>query len=323
MPQVHIRTKVHKIPEFIQQGLVYILGGTKGPTPLFHFDHDPAIVRSLYQDTLASCPIFSIDPALMEIASTKDFHRSILDMKRAEVMRLPFPAMIVEFECKQTNSHIITMLRDLRHRERLHFEDQKVLDKGDKDNFDFYGLCFMVRKQEGRSYLVAAPGATFVSLDIDKPPNKEHNIFTTISSSPMGIVDNGEAMVLIPNCEETCAFYLFKGLSAALLLMSTQGVKKEVIECGKINKQRHATGKDPIPRHTYISIGHVYRSGKGNVSDVYHDRRSPRPHWRRGHHRGVHYGKGREHIRSVYINPRLVAFTGDREPTPGVYIVKP
>ncbi len=106
-------------------------------------------------------------------------------------------------------------------------------------------------------------------------------------------------------------------------MMSTAGVKKEVIEAPeKLNKKRAESNKPPIPRHTYIRIGHVYRSDKGNETDEYIPRKSPRPHWRRGHLKMVHYGPGRASVRQKYIQPKLVAYHGPQpEPEAPEYTV--
>lgn len=98
---------------------------------------------------------------------------------------------------------------------------------------------------------------------------------------------------------------LWQALSSALL--NTEGVKREVIDCAKLNRTRGGnSGKPKVPTHTYISIGRVYRSSDGNESDEYTER-SFTPRWRRGYLQPVRFGKGWSQRRLDYVPPRWVS----------------
>lgn len=319
MPQAHIRTKVHKLTELIKARRAYVMTDKNNPAKSFEVMGGNIETLQSFVDIVSAQPIFAIDDELMTIAASDEFHLSIQDMKKAGVMRLPFPCMTMEF--KLGCCHMICMIRDLQHKEILNFEDQTILNSADE--FDFYGACLVISPHTDRTkddYLVVGATNFYVKIESDESSRKTLYI-TTASNSTTLLPDTPEVRNAIEKSEDTAVMIVSYALSAALLLMATEGVEKEVIETERLNKKRTDSGKTPVPRHTYIRIGRVYRSAHGNASDIYIERKSPRPHWRRGHNRRVHFGKGREQVRWHNFPGRLIAFAGDKEPAAPIYIV--
>lgn len=101
-------------------------------------------------------------------------------------------------------------------------------------------------------------------------------------------------------------------LAVSLLMLNIQGVEKEVIEPGKLNRNRLASGKPTIPNHTVMRIGHVYGSNGEKLS--FGAGRTMAVHMRAGHARRQHYGSGNSLTKFVYIPPVLVNFKPGVEP---------
>lgn len=99
---------------------------------------------------------------------------------------------------------------------------------------------------------------------------------------------------------------MHKAWSDARLLLHTKGIGQQIITApGKLNKNRAASGKAPIPTHTVLRIGKVYdREGK----EVQHTGRHMRVHWRAGHVRRQRVGHGRTGVKLIFIEPVLVNY---------------
>jgi hypothetical protein len=167
-----------------------------------------------------------------------------------------------------------------------------------------YGWVLRIEYDQDGDYVVMSPSIT--ALDIEEPPNS--GPLLQIAVQPLGMITNGTdpaVELLIQETWEKDTGAIWRALATSLLVMHTEGVEREVIECSKMNRKRQSNGKRPIPDHTYLRIGKVYRSHFSLASDEYVARKSPRPHWRKGHIRHLKRG---DIVRKVYINPRLIAW---------------
>lgn len=299
-----IHTKWHRMLSELFEGVnVYFTAPPcSTATNVLDLDTD---VRMVYRFALkiTDVPRFVIAPDLLNMAKDENFHSSLLDMKRAGVFRLPYPTMTVEFSVDE-KTHYMVFLRDLQHEHREEFEvelDSKLAA------MPMYGAVFQMKKDGTGEYAVISPNVIFMDVVPEEEGSKKVMLQTLASS--IGATPYTEKF------DHICGITLEKdgracGLAmlCALLLMTTEGVEREVVETHKLNKRRTGKDKQPIPRHTYIKIGRVYRSNGGDDSDVYDARKSPRPHWRRGYNRRVRTGKGRENFYWRWFPPRLVAF---------------
>ena len=101
----------------------------------------------------------------------------------------------------------------------------------------------------------------------------------------------------------------------ALVSTHLQGMEREVITPTRLNKRRAASGKPPVPSHTYLRVGTVYsRDGKahkptaGGVRSVF---------IRSGHVRNQACGQGWSERKMIFIEPVLVNYNpGDDLPVP-------
>lgn len=326
----HVRTKWHKILPLLTKGKAVLSGKAFVPFP------DNVDLKKLvgFLAIAETFPHFVIDPELSGLSGKMEYQHSLLDMKRAGVLRLPYPAMVVEYTPPDSDTwprQHICILRDLHHEGVLPWESAEVANfREQKSHVDMYGIRMTV--DAASDCLTISPSILF--LGIQDGPKEEDEVknsayvdydgaWVSICGYNSGLIlkYNTESQRIIDEGHIYDAGPVFHAAASALLLMSTAGVKKEVIETDKINRKRDGVVKPFIPRHTYIRIGHVYASATSSKSTEYVPHKSPRPHWRRGHIRIQRTGKGWTSSHQVYIKPRLVAYHGDLEPTKPDYVV--
>jgi len=329
-----VRTKWHRLRELLASGEVYTPAPIGGKAEHFS-ENEIAVdqVRAFYENC-SSLPKFVIDNDALDLVLSSEGQLSILDMQRAGVLRLPFPAMIVEIPVPQAKQHLICVLRDVRATSA----DIPWIEEGDPPEFEFYGIPALIHNDDDGDYVVISPSVLYASISkvtveeaINEMRKPDANIagvrylndseraealheitgpqawLRFLASPLVWLPHNAAGDRLIGQTYEKSAHSVGRALFAALLLMMTRGMEREVIEVERLNKQRIKHNKMPIPSHTYIRIGHVYQSD--GSSRQYDERKSPRPHWRRGHIRNYRTKGGG--TRPRYIPPMLVAYHGD------------
>lgn len=314
-----IKTKWHKIIPLIDADQVWLSSAPSGKS--MHWSElkpRPELLRGVVR-LMSKLPKFVIDDELMDLVRTEDFQRSILDMQKAGVLRLPYPALTVEF--KKPYGTALVMIRDNAFKDRLSWEADVSEDNSAFWSRPFYGIPLRIETDKNGEYLVISPGV--VSINVT---DNGGDPWLEMVAQGHDILEASPALSkLIKDVYQKDGALIWHALAAAFLVLRTNGVKQEVVECSKINRKRVGSNKEPIPRHTIVSIGKVYRSNSGSASDAY-TRRSPRPHWRCGHLKHVHFGVKGEHVRQVYINPRIVALKSLEDtalPASKEYVVKP
>lgn len=165
-----IRTKWHKILSLIEAGEVYLTSAAiQGQSAQHWSDFGPnSTLAKQFVARLAELPKFVIADQLLPLTGQENFQQSLLDMKDAGVLHLPYPAMIVEFKIKKTGDHAIVLLRDNRARGQFSWEPDTMntedLNAEDLRNQDFYGIVFRVANDDDGEYLVLAPGIVGMSI---------------------------------------------------------------------------------------------------------------------------------------------------------------
>ncbi len=98
-------------------------------------------------------------------------------------------------------------------------------------------------------------------------------------------------------------------LNLALLMLNTKGIEKQVITVAEsLNKKRKAHGKLPIPTHSVVHVGTIYRRDGTAIKHEGHGGWHMPMHWRCGYTRVQHFGTNREETKMVYIPPCIVNF---------------
>lgn len=337
------RTLWHHVRGLVDQDEVYLTAPSDGKAIHWRNDgytpNEPGF-RALL-DELEHVPRFYVAEELIDLVQEDSFQRSMLDMKQAGVLRLPFPAMMVEFKLNtkyETTAHAMVLLRDMKHdgffpweehpdgKAHLPWFENADVPGGDAD---FYGLRMSLEHDVDGFYLTVSPSTIVIGVHgnkagaDDEPYDNKGTPWLKMGGESNGLMKvTSKLNALVKETYLKDAGNVFYAASAAYLLMASAGVEKEVIQCEKLNKKRRTDGKPTIPQHTYVYIKHVYRSASGDASDEYIPRKSPRPHWRRGHLRNVRFGEGRLQSKPKFIPGRIVAFQGDTEPNRPSYIIQ-
>jgi hypothetical protein len=103
------------------------------------------------------------------------------------------------------------------------------------------------------------------------------------------------------------------GFTTALLLLNLRGIRREVVESPRLNTQRIARGKPPVPKATVLHIGKVYSQSGERVAHDNTDRRKASCFLRAGHVRHQRIGAGRTQGKLIFIEPTFVSYDPDGE----------
>lgn len=303
-----IRAKIHKAVDLAEAGDLYFTAPVGGHSTYWE---DYKVDKPKYVEALKhslALPNFVIAPDLLALVSEHDFNSSLADLQRAGALRLPYPGGMV-IEVPGEKHHVIGLLEETVVEGRV----------------GLGGVVVRIYEDQEGTYLVSSLLCS--ALNFEK---RDDEVWLGIRAWVPPWLDPAEPKlrnkddIQLDTAFRKDTADLLRLVNCAAVLLGTSGIKREVIETQRLNRARLKSNKPPIPRHTYVSIGHVYRRAEGEEKDAYIPRRSPRPHWRRGFTKGVRYGPGLVNIRQQYIPPRLIAFKpemGD-EPPPPKYHVK-
>lgn len=322
-----VRTKWHRVAEAIRAGRAAVYTGNNEISGSLR-EWGTTKEEMAYQWNLtADVPKFVVQHELITLASeSREFHLSLRDMQKAGVLRLPFPQIMVEF-CVRANDPAtnLVLLMDMKeesNRERAARKSPQLLEKVDKFGTPFMAYPIVMGHASGID-IVGLPPACCLTGMHDAAGDDDPLLQSVRYANPMfDSVPEPRMRAAMDATKTEIQSWSALAFMSVTLLMITEGVQKEQCSVGKLNRKRVASGKSPIPDYTYLKIGRVYRSGRGDDSAEYDVRRSPRPHWRRGHLRGVRHGPKREFTRTVFIKPRLVALKSDAsiDPKPPTYV---
>src|SRR4051812_36219721 len=91
-----IRTRWHHLTRLIKADEVYLIAPPGGKSQRLEAMGGKLDVLQSIVDQIGTLPKFVIDPELDKLTVGDAYHKSLLDMKKADVLHLPFPGLIVE-----------------------------------------------------------------------------------------------------------------------------------------------------------------------------------------------------------------------------------
>lgn len=295
---MNIRTKWHRVRETIgvetwEQDRISINGGEGR---VLHTAKERAALVHL-AGIVDNLPKYHISDELVAMMDDDGVLASIRALVEAEVCRLPFPTMLVEFFWSGRHHLVVLSERG---------EDAQM-ESGDDQSLPFLAVPMWWSEQEGLTL-----SASYVAMGLEL---REEGVWYQFSGRMAPYTPESLAWVAsdekIGNRSVSTAVM---ALGAALLLLNTRGVAREVVETGRLNKHRVRSGKVPIPAHTVVRVGHVYSRGGRQVMVGAEGHRTMPIHWRRAHTRQQRIGPRSTHqTKLVYIPPILVNYTGEGE----------
>lgn len=337
-----VRSKIHRAMELVAADEVFLPATSEFQI----FAHDDSY-RAQHWDkykpdkqylkdwliTISHLPCFVIDDSLrkMLVGRSDSINRSLLELKEAGLLALPFEQQVIEFDYVTRNGSTVrpivamTDLHVARERILSQTPDPSMREIIADEKFDCAAELVIVEKDQHGEYLVWVPLVMF--MGVVRGENDEPWIRTVSWRLDGAFANDKEVEALVKQIKRRFFHTVFHALVSASLLYYTQGIEKEVVDCERLNKARKKKGAPDIPAHTYIYIGRVYRSAKSDdsASERFDVRKSPIPHWRRAHVRSVRYGQGRKQVKFVRIEARMVAWDG-KGPEPSLpertYVVK-
>lgn len=304
-----VRTKWHRVLELLDAGEVYTFAPDTGKA-IHHEDAglDLTKLRELFTQT-DEAPKFVVDQRLGSIAIEADFPNLMLEMKNANVLRLPYPYLWVE-GMASNGTPVFSFLEDGARYKDLPSDQQPP------PGVDIGGMSMAINRDDSGEYLCVSPSWVWTVLGSD-PKDGEASLKFIAQQADWytGAGDVVEHTYMKSAKNAGWAWFTI------MMLTGTKGVVQDLVSVPKLNKQRTKSGKHPIPDHIFVRIGHVYQ--RDGSTKVYDERKSPVPHWRRGHTRRVRVGPGRSETRVVYIAPMIVAWHPGDGPQPKVreYVV--
>lgn len=255
-----------------------------------------------------SVPRYVFDSELMDMMRTrKDVEKSLRVIHDAGLARLPWPMMTVEWDAIHDKGPVrrIVVLSERSEAERVEGEDRP---------HPFKARTFDLKRQDGVDKLCVSTCVHYLSFSDDAGPEKDFGVDWCSMPSGFILVSDvtREAAWATAEMEVRVAD---QALSAAVLLLNTRGIVKEIIEPGEgLRRARARSGKPAIPRHAIIRVGHVYdKTGHGHAVDPDAPRRTMPIHLRAGHTRVQWFGKGRTQQKLVYIEPCIVNYVPGAE----------
>lgn len=239
------------------------------------FGRDNEIVQNMLK-----AASFVIDSDVLELVKREDCRKSIHALIEAKMVRLPYDPMVIEYEI-DGKSHEFCYLYE---------------------KFDIVTGATIIH---GRVILMELARETAMVAT--------HEIRAMVQDKQI-MVDGGPY-----EAKQNAAHKLFMhafavSLHLALLMLNTKGIEKEVVRVADgLNKKRVASGKQPIPHHSVVHIGTIYRRDGSAIKREGSGGWTMPMHWRCGYTRRQHFGKGREEEKMVYIPPCIVNFKPEEE----------
>jgi hypothetical protein len=224
--------------------------------------------RPLVQEMLKA-PCFVLDRDTIPILQSDACEQSLKALILAELARLPYPKIVVEFEAS------------------ANFRDFVLLEEHDG---------------KLRASVVFLDKETMRSIVINQPVTVE--FFKDKDDIGPGILIHTK--IDHADLRQTAITATLIATCAAMVLLNTRGIVKEVIETTRLNKARAKHGKVAIPSHSIIHVLTVYRKDGTKIKRVA-GQKMPM-HMRAGHVRNQRHGEGYAETKLIYIEPTIVNY---------------
>jgi len=265
-----------------------------------------SLVKTIDLISAAKIPAFFVSEELCHMMCGDEVNHSIVALMDAGRTKLPYEHMIVEFdapgdiECDgkrtQIKMRVITFI-------------------GDSGKGDWFVIMFRRAIVDGKPVTMLPAQTLIVTPAIIDEGNgirksgmdvqTSHVFWDTPNYKVYGDFEKARhEAARIDASDATVA------VTAAMLLLHTKGVERDVVDVTKLNKSRVKAGKRAIIPHAVLHIGTI-TSRDGTKRKYVPGDKLMVPHWRRGHYRKQKYGPKWSMERDIYIEPMIVNYKGD------------
>ena len=277
-------------------GRLYALIETNPETPPDAVD--PQQVREYALTMTARAAHYVLEPRLLALVDhEQSIMQSVNALIEAGIHDLPFDPILIEFarDDASIDMHCACWVR-------LQTTPLYPLNRYDEGSEPPEGSVYAYPLQLVRfggkldsEFLISLDPASPMFVTFDPRRDTPYKVVVPI------VADDEEDT----NSKNKLGHDIVNAMAAAMLMLNTRGVAREVVSTGQMNKVRAKTGKRPIGEYTTLKIGVIYdRHGREHVATGRH---MP-VHWRAGHVRQQPYGTGLTKIKQIYIQPCLVNF---------------
>lgn len=235
--------------------------------------------NKIVQDMLKAAS-FVIDSDVLELVKREDCRKSIRALIEAKMVRLPYNPMVIEFEVDGKSHEFVYLY----------------------EKFDI---------ATGATFIMGRP--VLMELQMETAMVATHEIAAAVHENEIKV--SGGPYEAVGNSAHKLFMHSFAvAVHLALLMLNTKGIEKEVVQVEpSLNKKRIAKGKPPIPTHSVVHIGTIYRRDGSAIKREGSGGWHMPMHWRCGYTRRQHFGKNREEEKIVYIPPCIVNFKPEED----------
>lgn len=257
-----ILTRWHRLREAVAEGRICLVRDAVNADrideiPDGRFDVVD-FVRTI--DQIGRCPRFVLGPRLLELMMTDQAMMSVSDMIDCNVLSLPFPACVIEFDSGSTRYSVLL---------------SEAAPEQAADGVSWMALPIASYKDEDDEIAMAFPasiGIRITSAGAAPEDTTEGNQPRIPNMSWTGYVSsyhaaNGPGEDYMAGSVQIAFHRSAIALLSAFLLTNTIGLDQEEVKTGPLNKARLSKGKAPIPgsyRHQAAEL----RDRRGDDEEV-------------------------------------------------------
>lgn len=261
-------------------------------------EKDPTKNGMDIMQAMEGLPSFVIQADALLMLSRTDYIGAIHAMIEANICKLPYPDMRLEWQTREAVSadFVGTMLGNTEMEPIHEFIRVREIESGFECTYAFY-------------FCKSGLGAIYEDSFKISPQIGEWVV------SHRKDIDPAVKRLALGPC--------MMAIQVCLVLMNMKGIEREVHSFEPLNKHRIKKGKPAIAQYSYVRIGHVYRSDGTKIKYTDGDHRHMPMHVRSAHTRRQHYGKENSETKLIYVPSCIVNFNpADELRVPKQRIVK-
>lgn len=290
-----IKTKLHILSENVASEDFALT--TKGLQP---FRNTPKFTKAGSHPLVTkflNAADYVVDNEVVDLLKRDDCVKSIRALCEAGIARLPVSPMVIEMQLTPAY-HDFVLLRERGEYIEAYFA---MLDC--KTNVAMVS-------HEPINYKLNDDG----SINTIVPPHQRNLLNKLLAGAPTFTSNADDANELFFKSQFTGGIV---AVQLALLMLNTMGIEKHEVPVAQINKARAKRGRAPIPRHSTVHIGTIYkRDGTAERRGADGGWHMPM-HIRQAYTRRQRYGEGNKDTKLVYIPMCIVNYKeGETVPLP-------